>query len=103
MRNSEEFLFASKTIFSFQKMTDSLFPNRPFKDVPSRFQCPTHCLDDPDDNFLEFDPPTQDFPANATEFEGVGIRFGWDRDGLVSLHGDDSDGFPIKRMERTKG
>ena len=79
-------------------MPDSLYPGRPFKhpgqeifDVFEREQ------------FLEFDPPTEEFPANATEFEGAGIRFGWDRDGLVSLHGDDSDGFPIKRMERTKG
>ena len=58
---------------------------------------------EPRDQFLAFDSPTQDFPENATEFEGAGVRFGWDRDGMVALHGDGSGGFPIKRMERTKG
>lgn len=77
----------------------TLFPGRPFKHRDSdSFAVPVF-----EENHLEFDPPVDEEPESVTNFEGAGPRFGFDRDNMLSVHGDSSGGFPIKPVEQTRG
>lgn len=76
-------------------MSNTVFPKDPFKH-PEGEDFFEHL-----DDIVQFDPPTQEIPANGRHFEGLGVVFGKDRPGLVTVHGDDSDGFPIIPVERS--